>query len=141
MGGDPEAPAALRPAVAEPGILMDVRFIEVDQQMPAVLGTRQQIPDLLDEGLPPPRGGPAEQLLGLLPRQPQTMEGGADRLAAAGAAERLAHPADQAPQGPAWRRVGPGYRRRRRGVLGGADDLTQAGLDLGAKGGRPPVRR
>src|SRR5215213_5010257 len=71
MGGDPEAPAALRPAVAEPGILMDVRFIEVDQQMPVVLGTRQQIPELLDEGLPPPRVGPAEQLLGLLPRQPQ----------------------------------------------------------------------
>ena len=69
------------------------------------------------------------------------MEGGADRLAAADAAERLAPPADQAPQGPAWRRVSPGYRRRRRGVLGGADDLTEAGLDLGAKGGRPPVRR
>src|SRR5215213_2638211 len=135
MGGDPEAPAALRPAVAEPGILMDVRFIEVDQQMPVVLGTRQQIPELLDEGLPPPRVGPAEQLLGLLPRQPPAMEGGADCLAAAGAAERLLHPADQTPQGPAWRRVGPGYGRRRRGVLGGADDLTEAGLDLGATGG------
>ena len=141
MGGDPEAPAALRPAVAEPGILMDVRLVEVDQQMPVVLGTRQQAPDLLDEGLPASRVSPAEQLFGLLPRQPQATEGSADRLAAAGAAERLAHPADQAPQGPAWHRVGPGYRRRRRGVLGGADDLPEAGLDLGAKGGRPPVRR
>jgi hypothetical protein len=141
MGGDPEAPATFRPTVAEPGILMDVRFIKVDQQMPIVLGTRQQIRDLLDEGLPPPRVGPAEQLFGLLPRQPQAMQGGADRLAAAGAAERLAHPTDQTPQGPAWRRVGPGYWRRRRGVLGGADDPAEAGLDLSAKGGRPPLRR
>ncbi len=50
--GDPEAPAALRPAMTEPGILMDVRLVEIDQQMPVVLGARQQIPDLLDKGLP-----------------------------------------------------------------------------------------
>ena len=69
------------------------------------------------------------------------MQGGADRLAAAGAAECLAYPVDQTPQGPARRRVGPGYRRGRRGVLGGADDFTEAGLDLSATGGRPPLRR
>lgn len=67
MGGDPEAPATVRPTIAEPGILVNVRFIKVDQQMPIVLGTRQQIPELLDEGLSPLRVGPAEQLFGLLP--------------------------------------------------------------------------
>jgi hypothetical protein len=87
---------------------MDVRFVEVDQQMPVVLGAHQQIADLLDKGHPTLRIGPAEQLLGLLPRQLQAMQGGADRLAAAAATERLAHPADQASQGPARRRIGSG---------------------------------
>src|SRR3954467_4884520 len=63
--------------------------------MAVVLGSRQQIPDLLDKGLPALRIGPAEQLFGLLPRQPQTMQGGADRLAAAGPAELLTAPANQ----------------------------------------------
>jgi hypothetical protein len=39
--GDPEAPAALRPAVAEIGILVD--FVQVDQQMAVVPGTGQEI--------------------------------------------------------------------------------------------------
>ena len=69
------------------------------------------------------------------------MQGGADRLAAAAATGRPTHPVGQAPQGPARRRVGPGYGRRRRGALGGADDLAEAGLDLSAKGERPPLRR
>ena len=120
---------------------MDVRLIEVDQPMSVLLGTGQQILRPRDERFPPLRVSPAEQLAGLLPRQLQPVQGAADRLAAAGPVERLLHPADQAPQGPARRRVGPGERRRRRGVLGGADDLAEAGLDLGAKGGRPPVRR
>ena len=119
---------------------MDVRFVQVDQQMAVALGTGQQILDLLDKGLPALRIGPAEQLLGLLPRQPQAMQGGADRLAAAGPAEPLAHPADQTPQGPARRRIGSGYRRSCGGALGGTDRLAEAGLDLRAKGGRPPVR-
>ena len=150
MGGDPEAPAAFRPAMAKPGLLMDVRLVQVDQQMPVVLGIHQQLPELGDKSLPPLRVGPAEQLLGLLPRQPQAMQGGAERLTAAGATELRLHPADQAPQGPAWRRVGstasdaarlgPGYGRGRRGALGGADRRAKRGRDLGAKGGRPPVR-
>src|SRR5919206_1330419 len=141
MRGHPEALAAPRPAIAKTGILVNVRLIEVDQPISVLLGTGQQILHLRDEGLSPLRVGPAEQLAGLLPRQLQPVQGAADRLAAAGATERLPHPADQASQGPAWRRVGPGERRRRRGVLGGADDRAEAGLDLGAKGGRPPVRR
>ena len=51
--------------------------------MPVALGPRQQILDLLDKRLPALRVGPAEQLAGILPRQFQAMQGGADRLAAA----------------------------------------------------------
>src|SRR3954469_11132677 len=96
--GDPQALAALRPAVAEVGILVDVRFVQVDQEMAVALGTGEEILDLLDKGLPALRIGSAEQLFGLLPRQSQTMKGGADGLAAAGLAEPLAHPADQTAQ-------------------------------------------
>ena len=79
--------------------------------MAVVLGTGQQILDLLDKGLPALRVGPAEQLLGLLPGQSQAMQGGADRLPAAGPAEPLAYPADQTAQRPARRRIGTGYGR------------------------------
>ncbi len=120
---------------------MDVGFVQVDQEMAVVLGTGQQILDLLDKGPPALRISPAEQLFGLLPRQPQTMQGGADRLAAAGPAEPLAHPGDQPLEGPAWRRPGTGYGRCGGGALGGANDLAEAGLGSGTKGGRPPVRR
>jgi hypothetical protein len=47
--------------------LVDVRLVEIDQQMPLMLGALQQVPDLLDERLPPLRVGPAEQLLGGCP--------------------------------------------------------------------------
>jgi hypothetical protein len=142
MRGHPEALATRRPAIAEIGILMDVRLVEVDQPMAVVLGTGQQILHRLDERFPPLRVGPAEQLAGLLPQQPQAVQGAADRLAAAETTKRLRHPADQASQGPARRWISPGSWRRRRGVLGRADDLAEASLDLGAKRGRrPPVRR
>ncbi len=121
---------------------MDVRLIEVDQQMLVVLGTGQQILHLREEGLSPLRIGSAEQLAGLLPQQLQAMQGAADRLAAAAAAKRRFYPANQTPQGPAWRRVSPGERRRRRGLLGGVDNLAEPGLDRRAKRRRrPPVRR
>ncbi|HET6261477.1 MAG TPA: hypothetical protein VFG99_04480 [Chloroflexia bacterium] len=48
---------------------------------------------------------------------------------------------DQAPEGPARRRVSPFYGSSGSGALGLAHRLAEAGLDLGAKGGRPPVRR
>src|SRR5918994_5788626 len=118
--GDPKALAALRPAVAEIGILVDVGFVQVDQEMAVVLGTGEEILDPLDKGLPALRIGPAEQLFGLLPRQSQTMQGSADRLAAAGPAEPLAHPADQPAQRPARWWIGSGYRRGRGGGGGGA---------------------
>ena len=94
--------------MAEIGILLDVGLVEIDQPMSVVLGTGQQILDLREERFPPLRVGSAEQLAGLLPRQFQPVQGTTDRLAAAGATKRLLHPADQAPQGPAWCRVGPG---------------------------------
>ena len=60
--GNPEAPAAVGPAIAEIGILVDVRFVQVDQQMAVALGTGEEILDPLDKGLPALRIGPAEQL-------------------------------------------------------------------------------
>ncbi len=90
---------------------MDVGLVQVDQPMAVVLGTGQEILDLLDKGLPALRVGPAGQLPGLLPRYSQAMQGGADRLAAAGPAEPLAHPADQTAQGRARRWISSGYGR------------------------------
>ena len=66
------------------------------------------------------------------------MQGGADRLAAAGPAELLTDPANQTAQSPARRRIGSGYGWGRGGALGGTDRLAKAGFDLRAKGG--PVR-
>src|SRR3954447_1779312 len=130
MRGHPEALTARRPAITEIGILVDVGLIEVDQPMSVVLGTGQQSLHLLDKGLSALRVSSAEQLAGLLPGQLQAVQGAADRLAAAAATKRLLHPADQTPQGPAWRRVSPGERRRRRDGLGDMDDLAKTGLDL-----------
>ena len=108
-------------------------FVQVDQEMAVVLGTGQQILDLLDKGPPALRISPAEQLLGFLPGQLQAMQGGADRLAAAGPAELLTDPANQTAQRPARRWIGSGYGRGCGCALGGTDRLAKAGLDLRAK--------
>src|SRR3954467_7988935 len=57
------------------------------------LCSRDQVPNALNKGLPPLRAGPAEQLLGFLPRQLKAVQGRADRLATAQQPEALAHPA------------------------------------------------
>jgi len=75
--------------------------------MPIALGAVQHALDLLDKGLPPLRVSPAEPLLGFRPRQLAAMESHADRLATAHQPEALAHPADQAAQGPARRWIRP----------------------------------
>src|SRR3954462_1204190 len=121
---------------------MDVRLVEKDHEMPIPLSAGQHALELLDKGLPPLWVGPAEQLLGFLPRQLAAMESHADRLAAAHQAEALAHPADQAAQGPAGRGVGPFYGWGGRRALGGADHLAELGCAAREKKGRrPPVRR
>jgi hypothetical protein len=121
---------------------MDVRFVEIDQKMPIALRAREQILNPLDEGLPSRRIGPAEQLLGLLPRQIQAVQSGPDRLATTDDAEALARPADQALECPARRRIGARYRRRCRRALGGADDVAEFSFAVRTKRGRrPPVRR
>src|SRR6185312_3400128 len=97
---------AFGPAVAEIRVRVDVRLIHIDQQMLVALGAGQHALELLDKRLSPLRIGPAEQLLGLLPRQLAAVPGRADRLAAAPQAEALADPADQTAQGPAWRWIG-----------------------------------
>src|SRR5947209_6129957 len=110
--------------------------------MPIASGAVQHAPELLDKGLPPLRVGPAQQLLGLLPRQLAAVESRADRLATAPQPEALAHPADQAAQRPARGWIGPGSGRRRGRALGGADHLAECGCAVWAKKGRPPpVRR
>jgi hypothetical protein len=63
------------------------------------------------------------------------MQGGADRLPAAGPVEPLAHPANQTAQRPARRRIGAGYGPECGGALGGTDCFAEAGFDLRAKGG------
>ena len=121
---------------------MDVRFVEIDQEMPIALRAREQILNPLDEGLPSRRIGPAEQLLGLLPRQIQAVQGHPDRLATTEDAEPLAHPADQALERPARRWIGTFYGRRCRRALGGADSVAEfSGATRAKKGRRPPVRR
>src|SRR3954465_8942687 len=136
---------------------MDVRLIHIDHEMPIALSAGQHVLELLDKGLPPLGVGPAEQLLGflprqlssttacfhdsLLPRQREAVQGCADRLAAAAAAAALAHRQHQPLQGPPWCRVGPlsGWGGGR--TLGGADGVSKRRRNLSAKGGRPPVRR
>jgi len=125
---------------------VEVRLIDVDQQMSIALGALQHALELLDERLSLLRVGPAQQLLGFLPRQLArqlaAVQDHADRLATAHQAEALAHPADQAAQRPARRGIGPfsGWGGRR--ALGRADHLAEFGFALWAKKGRrPPVRR
>ena len=121
---------------------MDVRLVEIDQEMAIMLRTREQILNPFNESLPPRRTGSAEQLLRFLPREVQAMQSGADRLATTDDAEPLAHPADQAAQRPARRRVGARYGRRCRHALGGVDGRAEFGLLVRTKKGRrPPVRR
>ena len=69
------------------------------------------------------------------------MQGGTDGLPAAQVPEALPHMSDQAPEGPARRRVSALYWRSGGAALGLAHRLAEAGLDPGAKGGRPPVRQ
>src|SRR6185436_20006031 len=92
--------------------------------------------ELLDKGLPPLRVSPAQQLLGFLPRQRAAVQSRPDRLATAPQPEALAHPADQAAQGPARRGVGSFYGWGGRRALGGADRLAELGFALWAKKGR-----
>src|SRR5215207_10128262 len=121
---------------------MDVRLIHIDHEMPIALSAGQNIPELLDKGLPPLRIGPAQKLLGFLPRQLEAVQSSPDRLAAAHQPEPLADPADQAVQRPARGRISANDGRRRGRALSGADRLAEFGCALWAKKGRrPPVRR
>ena len=136
-----EACAARAPAVAEIDVLMDVRLVKVDQQMPIALGTLQQALKLRHKGVPPLRISPSKELPGFLPRQLEAVQGRTDGLAATQATKALPHVGDQAPQGPARGRVGACYGHSGGAALCLAHRLVEAGLDPGAKGGRPPVRR
>jgi hypothetical protein len=121
---------------------VDVRLIDVDQQVLVALGAGQHALELLDKGFPPLRVGPAEQRLGFLPGQLEAVQRCSDRLATAPQPEPLASPMDKAAQRPARGWIGPNYGRRRGRALGGVDDLAEFGSAVRAKKGRrPPVRR
>jgi hypothetical protein len=110
--------------------------------MPITLSAVQHALELLEERMSPLRIGPAQQLLGFLPRQLAAMQGFSDRLAAAPQPEALADPANEAAQRPARRRISANDGRRGGRALGGADRLAEFGFALRAKRGRrPPVRR
>src|SRR3954453_3796061 len=110
--------------------------------MLVALGAVQHALELPDERLSLLRIGPAQQLLGFLPRHLEAVQGRSDRLATAPQPKALAHPRDEAAQGPAWRWISPGSGRRRGRALGGADRLPAFGWAVRAKKGRrPPVRR
>ena len=108
--------------------------------MTLIARTLQQRADLGDEGLAFLRLGAAEQLVGLLLRQLEPVQRAADSLAAEAAAKLLPHEANQAPQRPTWLYRGAGDWPPGRLAFGGANRLAQRGGDIGAKGGRPPVR-
>ena len=112
---------------------MDVRFVEIDQKMPIALRAREQIRNAFNEGLSPRRIGAAKQLLRLLPREVQAVQGHPNRLATTDNAEPLADPVDQALERPARRWIGPHYRRRCCRALGGADRRAKFGLMARAK--------
>src|SRR4051794_49201 len=110
--------------------------------MSIALSAGQNILELLEERLSPLRVGPAQQLLGLLPRQLAAVQSRADRLATAPQPKALAYPMDEAAQGPARGWISPFQRWRRGRALGSADHLAELGFALWAKRGRrPPVRR
>jgi len=100
----------------------------------------QQRADLGDESLAFLWIGAAEQFVGLLPRQLEPVQRAADGLAAEAAAELLPHEANQTPQRPARLYLSASNWRTGRLALRGANLLAQRGGDIGAKGGRPPVR-
>src|SRR4051812_49651411 len=107
--------------------------------MPIALGALQHALELLDKGLPPLRVGPAEQLLGLLPRQLAAVQDRADRLATAPQPKTLAYPMDEAAPRPAPGWVSPLEGGGGRRALGGADHLAEVGFAArGKKGRRPP---
>jgi hypothetical protein len=105
-----------------------------------VARTVQQRANLGDESLPLLRLSPAEQLMGLLPRQLEPVQRTADGLAAEAATKLRLRKANQTPQRPAWLYIGSGDRRTGRLALRGTDLLAKRGSDIRTKGGRPPVR-
>src|SRR3954453_9091081 len=109
--------------------------------MPIALSAGQNILELLDERLSPLRVGPAQQLLGFLPRQLAAMQGFSDRLATTPQPKPITHPANAAAQLPARRWISAHDGRRRDHALSGADRLALFSFTVRAKKGRrPPVR-
>ena len=136
-----EGGAAHAPAVAGIHLLMDMGLIEIDQLVPIPLRAVEQRAEVLDEPYPLRGIGTSQQLAGFLPGQFEPVQGRADGLAAQQAIEAVLHERNETLERPAGRRISPGYGRRGRGLLGGADRLVKRRCDPWTKGGRPPLRR
>jgi hypothetical protein len=119
---------------------MDMGLIKVDEVMALIACTIQQRADLGNESLPLLRVGAAEQLVGLLPRQLEPVQRAADGFAAEAAAKLRLHEANQTPQRPTRLYLRPSGRWAGGLALCGANLLAKRGGNIGAKGGRPPVR-
>jgi hypothetical protein len=102
---------------------VDVRFVQVDQQMAVALGTGEEILDLLD--MPALRIGRAAS-------SSTTIPGDAGRRGSSRGSRSTAR-APSRPDGAARWRIGTGYGRRCGGALGGTDRLAEAGLDFRTK--------
>src|ERR1041385_7436078 len=112
---------------------MDMGLIEIDQVMAIALRAVLQHAEVLDE-FPPPHGiGTPQQLAGLLPGEPEPVQGTADALAAQQTIKALPHKGDQALERPAWRWISARYRRLDRSLLDGADRVAESGRDPRAK--------
>jgi hypothetical protein len=96
------------PTMAEIDILMDVRFIEIDQGMLLIASAIQCSTDLLDEAFALLWIRASEQFLGLFPRQIQPPQGGADGFTAIAACEPIAHQGNQTSECPTRLRIGLG---------------------------------
>ena len=136
-----EGCAAHAPAVAEVDILMDMGLIEIDQLMAIALRAAPQRPEVLDKSHPPHGIGTPQQLAGLLPGEPEPVQGRADALAAQQAIKAVLDERPQALERPAGRWISTCYGRLGGSLLGGADRFAESRRDPRAKGGRPPLRR
>jgi hypothetical protein len=91
--------------------------------------------------LPPHGIGTPQQLAGLLPGEPEPVQGSADALAAQQAIKAVLNKLHQTLERPAWRGISARYGRLGRSLLGDADRFAESCRDPRAKGGRPPLRR
>ena len=98
-----EGCAAHAPAMAGIDILMDMGLINIDQLIAIALRAVSQRTEVLDEPHTPYGIGTPQQFAGLLPGEPEPVQGRADALAAQQAIKAVLHKRRQTLERPAWR--------------------------------------